>query len=124
MDTLEALMFPVRDELPGAECWLLLERSPGQEPKAKYYVGNAGADCVLSDLAGAVWSKFRTCAIDDSMGRDSSAISAASIIWRPSRSWTLRRARNRGALCLALPKSALRIMFMGTALLVHSVRAW
>ena len=45
--------YPVRDGLPGPEVWLLLERSLGQEVKAKYYVSNAAADCPLAELAAA-----------------------------------------------------------------------
>lgn len=44
---------PVRDELPGAEAWLVLERSCDQEAKLKYYVSNAASDCPLLELARA-----------------------------------------------------------------------
>ena len=46
-------LYPVRDELPGPEVWLVLERSGGQEAKEKYYVSNAAGDCPLSELASA-----------------------------------------------------------------------
>jgi SRSO17 transposase len=42
---------PVRDELPGPEMWLVWERSCDQEPKAKYYVSNAGVSCSLLEMA-------------------------------------------------------------------------
>ncbi len=45
--------YPVRDGLPGPQVWLVLERSCGQEVKAKYFVSNAAAECPLADLAAA-----------------------------------------------------------------------
>lgn len=40
-----------RDDLPGPEVWLMVERGLGQEPKTKYYLSNAGPDAPLSELA-------------------------------------------------------------------------
>ena len=46
-------VYPVRDELPGAQVWLMLERSISPEPKWKYYVSNAGLECPLLAMATA-----------------------------------------------------------------------
>jgi SRSO17 transposase len=45
--------FVERDDLPGPECWLLVERGCDQQAYAKYYLSNAAADCPLAALAGA-----------------------------------------------------------------------
>ena len=45
--------FPERDDLPGPECWLMLERGCDQQPYAKYYLSNAAADCPLVAMAAA-----------------------------------------------------------------------
>ena len=39
-----------RDDLPGPELWLVVERSLEQEPKVKYYLSNAGAEVPLLRL--------------------------------------------------------------------------
>src|SRR5207253_10312 len=44
---------PERDDLPGPECWLMLERGCDQQPYAKYYLSNAAADCPLVAMAAA-----------------------------------------------------------------------
>lgn len=45
--------YPERDDLPGPELWLLIERSCEQQPYVKYYLSNAAADCPLLALAEA-----------------------------------------------------------------------
>jgi SRSO17 transposase len=40
-----------RDDLPGPELWLVLERGCNQEPYVKYYLSNAAKDCPLKTLA-------------------------------------------------------------------------
>jgi hypothetical protein len=48
----------VRDELPGAEVWLVLRRSLGEEPELKTYLGIAPADTrhtELARIAGMRW---------------------------------------------------------------------
>jgi len=42
-----------RDDLPGPELWLVIERSCDQAPYIKYYLSNAGRDCPLLELAQA-----------------------------------------------------------------------
>ena len=42
-----------RDDLPGPELWLIIERSCDQTPYIKYYVSNAAVDCPLLELAQA-----------------------------------------------------------------------
>jgi SRSO17 transposase len=42
-----------RDDLPGPELWLVIERSCDQAPYVKYYLSNAGPDCPLRELAQA-----------------------------------------------------------------------
>lgn len=42
-----------RDDLPGPELWLVIERSCDQAPYVKYYVSNARPDCPLLELAQA-----------------------------------------------------------------------
>jgi SRSO17 transposase len=42
-----------RDDLPGPELWLVIERSCDQAPYIKYYLSNARPDCPLLELAQA-----------------------------------------------------------------------
>jgi SRSO17 transposase len=42
-----------RDDLPGPDLWLLIERSCDQAPYTKYYLSNAAPDCPLLDMAQA-----------------------------------------------------------------------
>ena len=42
-----------RDDLPGPELWLMIERSCDQSPYIKYYVSNAAPACPLLELAQA-----------------------------------------------------------------------
>jgi SRSO17 transposase len=42
-----------RDDLPGPELWLVIERSCDQAPYVKYYVSNAARDCPLLEMAQA-----------------------------------------------------------------------
>jgi SRSO17 transposase len=42
-----------RDDLPGPELWLVIERSCDQAPYIKYYLSNASRDCPLLELAQA-----------------------------------------------------------------------
>jgi SRSO17 transposase len=42
-----------RDDLPGPELWLVIERSCDQSPYVKYYVSNAAPDCPLLEMAQA-----------------------------------------------------------------------
>jgi len=42
-----------RDDLPGPELWLVIERSCDQAPYIKYYLSNAAADCPLLEMAQA-----------------------------------------------------------------------
>lgn len=40
-----------RDDLPGPELWMMVERSLAQEPKIKYYLSNAALDVPLLTMA-------------------------------------------------------------------------
>jgi SRSO17 transposase len=40
-----------RDNLPGPDLWLMIERGCNQEPYVKYYLSNAAPDCPLKALA-------------------------------------------------------------------------
>jgi len=40
-----------RDDLPGPEVWLVIERSCDQAPYIKYYISNAAVDCPLMEMA-------------------------------------------------------------------------
>ena len=40
-----------RDDLPGPELWLVIERGCNQEPYVKYYLSNAAPECALKTLA-------------------------------------------------------------------------
>ena len=40
-----------RDDLPGPELWLVVERGCNQQPYLKYYLSNAAKDCPLLALA-------------------------------------------------------------------------
>jgi SRSO17 transposase len=42
-----------RDDLPGPELWLVIERSCDQAPYVKYYLSNARPDCPLLEMAQA-----------------------------------------------------------------------
>lgn len=42
-----------RDDLPGPELWLMVERSCDQAPYIKYYLCNAAPDCALLEMAQA-----------------------------------------------------------------------
>lgn len=42
-----------RDDLPGPDLWLVIERSCDQAPYIKYYVSNAGPDCPLLEMVQA-----------------------------------------------------------------------
>jgi SRSO17 transposase len=43
--------YPERDDLPGPEVWLMIERSCDQQPYVKYYVSNAASGCPLLEMA-------------------------------------------------------------------------
>lgn len=47
-----------RDDLPGPELWLLIERSCKQKPEVKYYLSNAAADCSLREMAQAAHMRW------------------------------------------------------------------
>jgi SRSO17 transposase len=49
-----------RDDLPGPELWLVIERSCDQSPYVKYYVSNAAPDCPLLELAQAGHNRWPT----------------------------------------------------------------
>jgi SRSO17 transposase len=49
-----------RDDLPGPEVWLVIERSCNQASYVKYYVSNAAADCPLLKLAQAGHNRWPT----------------------------------------------------------------
>lgn len=49
-----------RDDLPGPELWLVIERSCDQSPYVKYYVSNAASDCPLLELAQAGHNRWPT----------------------------------------------------------------
>ena len=42
-----------RDDLPGPDLWLVIERSCDQTPYIKYYLSNAAADCPLLEMVQA-----------------------------------------------------------------------
>lgn len=45
--------YPERDDLPGPELWLLIERSCEQQPYVKYYLSNAAVACPLLEMTQA-----------------------------------------------------------------------
>lgn len=47
-----------RDELPGPDLWLLIERGCEQQTYRKYYLSNAGVRCSLSTLAGVAHQRW------------------------------------------------------------------
>lgn len=49
-----------RDDLPGPELWVMIERSCDQASYVKYYVSNAARDCPLLELAQAGHSRWPT----------------------------------------------------------------
>ena len=52
--TIAAILLVVeRDDLPGPEMWLVIERSCDQAPYVKYYLSNARPDCPLLEMAQA-----------------------------------------------------------------------
>ncbi len=44
-------LFVERDDLPGPELWLMIERGCAQEPYVKYYLSNAEPTCSLQTMA-------------------------------------------------------------------------
>jgi SRSO17 transposase len=49
-----------RDDLPGPELWLVIERSCDQSSYVKYYVSNAAPDCAVLTLAQAGHNRWPT----------------------------------------------------------------
>jgi SRSO17 transposase len=47
-----------RDDLPGPELWLVVERSCGQRAEVKYYLSNAAADCPLRRMVKAAHTRW------------------------------------------------------------------
>jgi len=47
-----------RDDLPGPELWLLVERSLTQRAPLKYYLSNAAADCPLRELVRVAHARW------------------------------------------------------------------
>jgi SRSO17 transposase len=47
-----------RDDLPGPELWLVIERTSSQQPEVKYYLSNAAATCPLLTLVQAAHSRW------------------------------------------------------------------
>jgi SRSO17 transposase len=47
-----------RDDVPGPELWLLLERSCDQQSPLKYYLSNAAANCPLAEMIRAAHSRW------------------------------------------------------------------
>lgn len=47
-----------RDDLPGPDLWLVIERSCDQAPYIKYYLSNAAPDCPLLEMAQAGHSRW------------------------------------------------------------------
>jgi SRSO17 transposase len=47
-----------RQDLPGPELWLLIERSCEQEPYVKYYLSDAAADCPLPEMVQVAHSRW------------------------------------------------------------------
>lgn len=45
--------YPERDDLPGPESWLVIERPCDQQPQVKYYLSNAAPACPLLEMAQA-----------------------------------------------------------------------
>jgi SRSO17 transposase len=50
--------FMERDDLPGPEQWLMVERSTAQEPVIKYYLCNAEETCPSKDMVAAGHSRW------------------------------------------------------------------
>ena len=49
----------MRHQRPGPPVWLLIRRSPGEEPEVKYYISNGDAETPLRVLAAVACSRFR-----------------------------------------------------------------
>jgi SRSO17 transposase len=47
-----------RDDLPGPELWLVIERSCTQQPAIKYYLSNAAPDCPLLEMVAAAHGRW------------------------------------------------------------------
>lgn len=50
--------FPERDDVPGPEMWLMIERGCNQEPYVKYYLSNAAATCPLDGMASVAHTRW------------------------------------------------------------------
>ena len=51
-------VFPVREELPGSECWLILRRDKAGEGKGKYQLSNALESVSRNRLARMSHSRY------------------------------------------------------------------
>jgi SRSO17 transposase len=50
--------FPERDDVPGPEIWLMIERGCNQEPYVKYYLSNAAPTCPLETMARVAHTRW------------------------------------------------------------------
>lgn len=50
--------FPEREDVPGPETWLMIERGCNQEPYVKYYLSNAAASCPVQEMAGVAHTRW------------------------------------------------------------------
>jgi SRSO17 transposase len=50
--------YPERDDLPGPETWLMIERGCNQEPYVKYYLSNAAPTCPLKEMARVAHTRW------------------------------------------------------------------
>ena len=73
-----------RDDLPGPELWLVIERSCDQAPYIKYYVSNAAPDCPLLEMAQAGHNRWP---IEDSFLRGKQEVGLDDYEVRGWRGW-------------------------------------
>jgi SRSO17 transposase len=73
-----------RDDLPGPELWLVIERSCDQQSSLKYYLSNAAPDCPLLEMVQAAHSRWT---VEDGFLRGKDEVGLAEYEVRGWRGW-------------------------------------
>jgi SRSO17 transposase len=73
-----------RDDLPGPELWLLLERPCAQQAPLKYYLSNAAPECPLAEMIRAAHSRW---AVEDCFLRGKDEVGLDEYEVRGWRGW-------------------------------------
>ena len=77
-----------RDNLPGPEVWLLLERSCDQKSPLQYYLSNAAVDCPQQEMIRVAHSRWT---VEDCFLRGKDEVGLAEYEVRGWRGWEHHR---------------------------------